>query len=87
MNNGIRETPTIDHATLVKDTLLIKDNSLTFKLEHIDTDWTLLIGFTNTQGRLINSSSDACTETATNTSGRFIHIEQEKTKLRDDESK
>ena len=87
MSNGTRETPATDYATLIKDALLIEDNSLTFKLAHIDTDWTRLIGFTNTQGRLINNSSDACTEAATNTSGRFIHIEQERTKLRDDESK
>ena len=83
MSNGTRETPTTDYATLIKDALLIEDNSLTFKLAHIDTNWTRLIGFTNTQGRLINNSSDACNTSATSTSGRFVHIEQEKSKLRD----
>lgn len=87
MSNGTRETPTTDYATLIKDALLVEDNTLTFKLAHIDTDWTRLIGFTNTQGRLINSSTDACTDAATSSSGRFIHIEQEKTKLRDDATK
>jgi chitodextrinase len=84
MSNGTRETPSTDYATLIKDALLVEDNSLTFKLAHIDTDWTRLIGFTNTQGRFINNSSDACNEYATSTTGRFIHIEQEKSKLRDD---
>ena len=86
MSNGTREIPTIDYATLIKDALLVEDNTLTFKLAHINTSWTRLIGFTNTQGRLINNSSDYCNTSATNTSGRFIHIEQEKSKLRDDEN-
>lgn len=84
MSNGTRETPTTDYATLIKDALLIEDASLTFKLAHIDTGWTRLIGFTNTQSRLVNNSSDHCSTSATTTSGRFIHIEQEKSKLRDD---
>lgn len=84
MSNGTRETPTTDYAVGIRDALLIEDSSLTFKIAHIDTDWTRLIGFTNTQGRLINSSTNSCATSATTTSGRFIHIEQEKTKLRDD---
>ena len=84
ISNGTRETPTTDYASLIKDALFAEDNTLTFKLAHIDTDWTRLIGFTNTQGRLINNSSDACSNSATSTTGRFIHIEQERTKLRDD---
>lgn len=84
LSNGTRETPTIDYATLLKDALFTEDNTLTFKIAHIDTDWTRLIGFTNTQGRLINSSLDICNTSATNTSGRFIHVEQERSRLRDD---
>lgn len=83
ISNGTRETPTTDYATLIKDALLVEDNSLTFKLAHLDTNWTRLIGFTNTQGRLINNSIDACNTSAATTTGRFIHIEQEKSKLRD----
>jgi len=86
MSNGTRETPTTDYATQIKAALLAEDNSLTFKLAHIDTDWTRLIGFTNTQGRLINNSTDFCLTSATTTSGRFIHIEQEKSKLRNNTS-
>lgn len=84
MSNGTRETPSTDYASLLKDALLVEDNSLTFKIAHVDTNWTRLIGFTNTQGRLINNSTDACNTSATTTTGRFIHIEQEKSKLRDD---
>lgn len=83
LSNGTRETPSTDYATLIKDALLVEDNTLTFKIAHIDTDWNRLIGFTNTQGRLINNSVDHCNSSATTTSGRFIHVEQERTKLRD----
>lgn len=86
LSNGTRETPTTDYATLLKDALFAEDNTLTFKIAHIDTDWTRLIGFTNTQGRLINNSTNHCSESATTTSGRFIHVEQEKSKLRDNVS-
>jgi len=84
MSNGTRVTPSPDYATLIQNALLVEDNTLTFELAHINTSWTRLIGFTNTQGRLINNSADYCNTSATATSGRFIHIEQEKTKLRDD---
>lgn len=86
ISNGTRETPTTDYASLIEDALLTEDNLLTFKLAHINTNWARLIGFTNTQGRLINDSSDYCNTSATTTSGRFIHIEQEKSKLRNDET-
>jgi len=84
ISNGTNQTPSIDYALQIKNALLNEDNSLTFKLAHIDTDWTRLTAFTNTQGRLINNSSNACSTDATTTSGRFIHIEQEKVKLRED---
>jgi len=82
MSNGTRETPAVDYATLIKEALLVEDNSLTFELAHINTDWVGFIGYTNTQGRLINYSVDECTAPAEGTTGRFIHIEQEKLKLR-----
>ena len=86
LSNGTRETPSVDYASLLKDALYAEDNTLTFKLAHKDTNWTRLIGFTNTQGRLINNSSDFCNTSAITTSGRFIHVEQEKSKLRNDVS-
>ncbi|MCR9228434.1 MAG: fibronectin type III domain-containing protein [Flavobacteriaceae bacterium] len=86
MSNGTDQTPETDYAALIRDALLEKDASLTFKIAHIDTDWTRLRGFTNTQGRFINSSPNPCSVSATETSGRFIHIEQAKPKLREDTS-
>ena len=83
MSNGTRETPTTDYVALIRDALLIEDNTLTFEIAHINTSWTRLIAFTNTQGRLINNSSNHCSTSATTTTGRFIHVEQERTKLRD----
>ena len=38
----------------------------------------------DTQGRLINNSSNHCNTSASSSTGRFIHIEQEKLKLRND---
>jgi len=84
ISNGTRVTPTTDYVAQLKEALFAVDNNLTFKLAHIDTGWTRLIGFTNTQGRLINNSADYCNTSATTTSGRFIHVEQEKSKLRAD---
>jgi hypothetical protein len=84
ISNGTRVTPTIDYGAQLRSALLAVDGNLTFKLAHIDQSWTRLIGFTNTQGRLINNSGDYCSTSATTTTGRFIHVEQEKSKLRED---
>lgn len=86
LSNGTNLTPTTDYASMLKTALLSTDNSLTFKIAHIDTDWTRLRGFTNTQGRYINGSTNPCNTSPTVTSGRFIHVEQEKSKLRQDSS-
>ena len=82
LSNGTNITPTTDYAAMLKTELLATDNTLTFKIAHIDTDWDRLRGFTNTQGRFINGSPNPCNTSATATTGRFIHVEQEKTKLR-----
>ncbi|MFY0631029.1 MAG: T9SS type A sorting domain-containing protein [Flavobacteriaceae bacterium] len=83
LSNGTDQTPTTDYAVQIRDELLNQDPSLTFKIAHLDS-WTRLVGFTNTQGRLINQSANPCNTSATSTTGRFIHIEQEKSKLRED---
>ncbi len=84
MSNGTDIAPTgTDHLPNLKTHLFNADNTLTFKIAHIDS-WTRLIGTTNTQGRYINSSTNDCSTNATAASGRFLHLEQEKTKLRDD---
>ena len=83
MSNGTTNTPSgRDYALDLRNGLASIDGSLTFKLGHID-NWTRLLGTTNTQGRFINSSSNACTTSATTSSGRFVHVEQEKSKLRE----
>ncbi len=84
LSNGTQVTPGLDYIVPLKNNLLIEDNTLTFKIAHIDLSWTRLRAFDNTQGRLINSSIDACYANATTTNGRFLSIEQERTKLRDD---
>ena len=86
ISNGTNQNPAgKDYAAEIKNYLLSEDNNLTFKVAHLD-DWTRLTGFTNSQGRFINNSTDACKTAASNASGRFIHIEQEKSKLREDET-
>lgn len=84
MSNGTREEPSNDPIAGIKNELGQIDTSLTFKVAHQDTSWDRLIGFTNVQGRLINGSNNPCKQGASSSEGRFIHIEQEKSKLRDD---
>lgn len=86
MSNGTNKTPQIDYVAQIRDALLDEDNSLTFKIPHIDANWTRYAAFDNTQGRYINGSPSPCSVPATNTTGRFVHIEQEKSKLRANES-
>ena len=84
MSNGTQLTPPgVDYLSLLKDNLVSLDNSLTFKIAHVDLSWTRLIATTNTQGRLINGSANPCNLNPPSTSGRFLHIEQAYTKLRD----
>ena len=86
LSNGSDQTPAgADNVVAFKDQLFLQDNTLTFKIAHVD-NWTRLVGFTNTQGRYINQSTNPCNSSATMTSDRFIHVEQEKTKLRDDQT-
>ncbi|MFT5778507.1 MAG: hypothetical protein ACI837_001463 [Crocinitomicaceae bacterium] len=84
MSNGTRDTPVTDYVDLIRAELVLIDPTLTFELAHINLAWTRLIAFSNTQGRLINSSSSPCDTHLDVSSGKFVHIEQEKTKLRDD---
>ncbi|RLD24245.1 MAG: hypothetical protein DRI71_03140 [Bacteroidetes bacterium] len=86
LSNGTRDYPETDYISRFKSKLLLEDNSLTFQIAHVNTGWTRLIAFTNTQGRLINGSVDPCDTDAVTAAGRFMHMEQEKSKLRNDES-
>ena len=87
LSNGSRSTPSgTDYAVAFQNALFAEDNLLTFKVAHVDLTWTRLIGFTNTQGRLLNGENTPCTSSASATTGRFIHLEQEKSRLREDAS-
>ncbi|WP_247043227.1 fibronectin type III domain-containing protein [Allomuricauda sp. F6463D] len=86
MSNGTNKTPVKDYVVMIKDALLEEDNTLTFKIPHINTNWTRYAAMDNTQGRYINGSSDPCSVPATYTTGRFVHIEQERSKLRENET-
>ncbi len=83
MSNGTRITPDPDYISALSDELHRIDNSLTFKIAHIDLSWSRLIAFTNVQGRYINKSVSPCYQNAVQCTGRFIHIEQERSKLRE----
>lgn len=83
MSNGTRVTPSVDYVRFLKESLQQQDPILSFKLAHIDQNWNRLIGFTNTQGRLINMSNDPCEESASQSKGQFIHLEQERSRLRE----
>jgi hypothetical protein len=87
MSNGTRITPDPDYINLLKNELSAVDNVLTFKIAHLNLSWNRLIAFTNVQGRYVNSGSDICSHNADTTYGTFIHIEQEKSRLRADSLK
>ncbi len=82
MSNGTRDTPDPDYIPVLKNELYRIDNTLTFKIAHIDISWSRLLAFTNVQGRYINNSIFPCSQNATQSSGRFIHLEQERERLR-----
>ena len=87
VSNGTRYTPSgPDYLVQLCNNLLLQDNSLTFKVIHVDLDWSKLTATTNTQGRLINGSSDPCGTNPGTANGRFLHLEQAYAGLRDNES-
>jgi hypothetical protein len=87
ISNGTSFTPSgTDHAVAIRDAIQAIDPTLTAKVGHIDLDWTRLLGTTNCQGRLINSSSDPCEDPAISANGQFVHIEQARIGLRDTEA-
>lgn len=75
-----------DKLVQLRDNFAFEDATLTFKVAHVDIDWTRLIATQNTQGRFLNGVADPCTQYASSSSGRFIHVEQAYPKLRDTEA-
>jgi len=84
LSNGTQIPTSPDYHSIFADKLYEEDTVLTFKIAHVDTDWTRLRGFWNTQGRMINNSNDHCNTNADTTNGRFFHVEQERIRLRND---
>jgi len=84
LSNGTQTTPSTDFLSQFRDNLAAEDEVLTFRVAHIDIDWTRLRGFFNTQGRVINNSVDPCDANAETSDGRFFHVEQERQRLRSD---
>lgn len=82
MSYGARITPSPDYIQLLAAQLQHIDPILSFKSAHQDITWNRLIGFTNTQGRYINHSNDPCSTSASSNTNAFIHIEQERHRLR-----
>ncbi|MBK7142543.1 MAG: hypothetical protein IPH75_10725 [bacterium] len=86
MSNGSTLTPPSSYLTQLRTNLLAQDNTLTFKIAHLDLAYTYFLGRDNLQGRLVNGSVDPCNTAATANSGNFIHLEQAWDKLRDTEA-
>ncbi len=83
LSNGTKFTPEDDILPLFQENLLNQDSLLTSKIAHLD-DWNRLIGRTNVQGRALNATENPCLDYATSVEGNFIHLEQERTKMRKD---
>ena len=84
ISNGTRYSPSgTDYAVALRDAFASVDPTLTFKVGHIDLAWTRLLGSTNCQGRLVNGGTDPCAMDASSATGRFVHVEQARTGLRD----
>ena len=84
MSHGTTAAPTgEDKLVQLRDNFALEDASLTFKVAHVDTPWTRLIATQNTQGRFLNGVADPCSQYASSSSGRFIHVEQAYANLRD----
>lgn len=82
ISNGTQQIPSPDYHSSFAANLYNEDTVLTFQVAHINTNWTRLRGFWNTQARLINNSTNPCNLSSSITSGRFMHLEQERTRLR-----
>ncbi len=83
LSNSTTIAPPIDYLSKLGNALVAIDPTLTFEVAHLNPSIKLK-GTTNTQGRLINGSSNACFIASPTNTGRFLHIEQERPKLRAD---
>lgn len=87
LSNGTDMTPTgTDWVMRLRDELVAQQDTLTFRIAHLDPDWTRFTGTTNVQGRLVNGSPDPCDQAPSSATGRFVHMEQSYDGLRDNEA-
>ncbi|MEQ8239731.1 MAG: T9SS type A sorting domain-containing protein [Cyclobacteriaceae bacterium] len=86
LSNGTRVTPQTDYISELIAEMNTEDPTLTFRAGHLDLDWERLLAFTNTQGRLINGSSEPCRTGSSVSQGQFIHVEQELAMFRSDQT-
>lgn len=86
MSNGTTNTPPTSYLVELRANLQAIDNVLTYKIAHIDTDYTYFLGRENVQGRLVNGMADPCDDPPTQNTGNFIHLEQAYSRLRDNEA-
>jgi hypothetical protein len=84
ISNGTRYMPSgTDYAVAIRDAMHDVDPTQTAVVGHVDLWWNQNLGTWNTQGRLVNGSSDPCDTSPTSATGRFVHIEQARVGLRD----
>lgn len=83
LSNSTTIAPAIDYLSKLGNALVSIDPTLTFEVAHLNPTIRLK-GTTNTQGRLVNGSSIPCTVSSPANTGQFLHIEQERPKLRAD---
>lgn len=84
MSNGTKQPDLSGNVEAFRDALLAQDSALTFEIGHLNPSWDRLLGTVNVQGRFINNSPDPCDQNPVAPSGMFIHMEQEKSRLRQD---
>jgi hypothetical protein len=76
ITHGVSTIPVVtDKATKIRNAFRALDGSVTINIPG-DAPTCSLNATKNTVGRFINDSANACTTSATNYNGRFIHIEQ-----------
>lgn len=87
MSYGTTVAPTgEDKLVQLANNFILEDATLTYKAAHLvdTTSWVpRLFATQNTQGRFLNGVADPCSQYASTSSGRFIHVEQAYPKLRD----
>ena len=82
MSNGISIPPAgNDYLNILGQAVKIVDSDVSYGVEHI-TPSLPLAGTTNTQGRYCNGSNNPCNSFGIFNSGRFFHLEQSYTYLR-----